>query len=214
MKRITLLILVVLLSCSLSWAEQKSDPTKENGYTHVKRIINYTIEAFAAAPNTHGTAITRATAACTSMRDMKWIEDPIDSLQAPLRTYQLKTGDCEDFTAYFLTVMAMLGQRPENLGMMLIRYADDTGHMVALFQTEDTAWYVVETGRPGLPPVKLWTYIRICPKVKSFTIFLGLLAINIVIDIEKESEEFTSSFLLPYMIAAEARCRAKGWATE
>lgn len=199
---------MILLAATWAFAETKTDPTKENGFTHIKRIIQFT-------RSTEPLKLDRSLAPLSIRFDMskfQWKEDDVEHLQYPKETLTLKTGDCEDFTMYFLALAKITGHPIQRLGFAIIIPDKEDAHLVPLYQEDDNTWWVWESGAAIGQIAPLARYLNATLNLNYVIIFMGFDDYSTVTTLTKT--HWWTNTLAIWMKNEETRIKTKGYATE
>jgi len=215
MKKIVIisLVLAVLFWSAPGLTETKIDPTKENGLTHLVRIVR-AVNAEIPNPNLLGLSVVeRIRTAQSLVAELKYKEDTVEHLQYLAETMALKTGDCEDFTFYFLDFMRFAGQPLEKLGILLLVGKDnDPNHFAAIYQNESGQWWVWETGNaPGQIYPLAW-YLKNIEPPKITIISFGLYSFSELHIIDENHWQI--GFLSNWFAQEQKRAKQLGLAFE
>jgi len=193
-------------------AETKLDPTEENGLTHIVRIIN-TVNAIPPISGAPVFTKQRIEIIALLSESFYYKEDIIEHLQYPRVTANLLTGDCEDFTFFFLFYMKWLGQSLDKLGLLLlVSKGDNPSHIAAIYQDEQNEWWVWETGELLGQRYPLKWYLKNMPPFQYYVISFGLQPYNTVHIIDQTY--WKTDYLGIWLKLEQERVRRAGLAYE
>lgn len=142
MKKISLIIVIVLMLVSFAFGEQKTDVNKENFYTHNKRILQIVRTTPIEKTLSNKAALFDV---INLLKRFTYELDELDHLQTIEETEQRKIGDCEDFTLYVLWGLRKNGVSLEDLGMYIFGSEKvSMAHIVPIIKI-GRVWFIVET---------------------------------------------------------------------
>lgn len=119
--------------------ETKPDLTVENGYTHIKRIYKLIQKTKVSKALSYEEALDKS---INEVRSFGYKQDDVGHLQTIEETRRLRTGDCEDFTNWFLWRMRSYGMPIHRLGICIMSVTEKSlAHFMPIFQDDEGKWW-------------------------------------------------------------------------